>query len=117
MDKLKLAIGNNHWLQITSLCWRVSLAIIGSYITVSIFSAAVPSLLTTLFGLNKATVFLWMMLLSFLFYSLLVLWIIASRHLLKTSVQLTLGVVILLLALQWSTPAPLIPEITKEIQS
>jgi hypothetical protein len=115
MDKLKVTKSNNHWLKITSLCWRMSLAIIGSYIAVSVFSAAIPNLLATLFGINKMTVFLWMILLSFLFYSLLVLWIISSRHLLKNSVQLAVVVVILLLTLEWSTIAQFTPKITQEI--
>ncbi|QDE32013.1 hypothetical protein [Shewanella polaris] len=116
MDKLKIAINNNHCLQIILLCWRVSLAIIGSYIVVSLFSAAIPTILATLFDIGKETVFLWMMLLSFLFYSLLVLWIISSRQLLKTFVQLTLVVLTLSIALQWSPPEQVNPDFTEEIQ-
>jgi hypothetical protein len=117
MNKLKIIKNNNHWLQIISFCWRVSLAIIGSYIVVSLFSATIPTVFATLFGIGKETVFLWMMLLSFLFYSLLVLWIISSRQLLKTFIQLTLVVLTLSIALQWSTSEQVDPDVTEEIQS
>lgn len=113
MTKLNGLISNTVWQKTVPLCWRISLAILGSYIAVSIFSAAMPNLLATLFSIDKATVFLWMMILSFLFYSLLALWIISSRDLLKTSAQLTLISILLFLALQWSTTAQLLPEVSK----
>ncbi|MGO3445680.1 MULTISPECIES: hypothetical protein [Pseudoalteromonas] len=116
MNKFKTTENKNHWLEVTFLCWRIGLAIIGSYIAVSVFSAAIPNVLSTLFSINKATVFLWMILLSFLLYSLLVLWVISSRHLLKTSIQLTIITIFLLLVLEWSTTAQLIPEISKIIK-
>lgn len=105
MGNIKLVFSHNDLFTIVLTCWRIMLAILGNYIVVSLFSALIPNLLSLLFYVDKATVLLWMMLLSFLFYSLLVLWVISSKKLLKTSLQLLVISVALFSALQWVTPA------------
>lgn len=115
MNKLNTPMNHNSWWVMMSLSWRVGLAIIGSYIAVSLLCAVIPNLLTIFFSISKATAYLWMMLSSFLLYSLFVLWIISSRRLLRTSVQLTGTIVVLWLVIQWCTHAQLIPEIIKDI--
>ncbi|MGO2012381.1 hypothetical protein [Pseudoalteromonas undina] len=101
MNKFKLAASNNGVRLMATTFWRIVLAILGSYITVSLFNAVIANLLAVLLDMDKATTFLWMMLLSFLFYSLLVLWVFASNKLLKTSLQLTVVIVVLFSTLQW----------------
>ncbi|MCK7458757.1 hypothetical protein [Idiomarina aminovorans] len=70
------------------ITYRIMLATFGGFIFTLIVTVFTPELFLWLFGWNKATSLLWMMLLSFGVYCGLVMWIIATRKLLKTSLIL-----------------------------
>lgn len=73
-----------------SVSYRILLATVGGFILTLIVTIFTPELLLWAFGWNKATSLMWMMLLSFGVYCGLVMWIVATRKLLKTSLILLL---------------------------
>jgi len=78
-----------------TISYRVLLATVGGFIFTLIVTVFTPELFLWLFGWNKGTALMWMMLLSFGVYCGLVMWIIATRKLLKTSLILLLCGIIL----------------------
>ncbi|WP_417437797.1 hypothetical protein [Idiomarina sp.] len=73
-----------------TISYRLLLATVGGFIFTLIVTVFTPELLLWAFGWNKATSLMWMMLLSFGVYCGLVMWIVATRKLLKTSLILLL---------------------------
>lgn len=68
-----------------AISYRVLLATVGGFFFTLALTVFVPELLLWIFGWNKATTLMWMMLLSFGVYCGLIMWIIATRKLLKAS--------------------------------
>lgn len=73
-----------------TISYRLLLATVGGFIFTLIVTVFTPELFLWAFGWNKATSLMWMMLLSFGVYCGLIMWIIATRKLLKTSLILLL---------------------------
>lgn len=73
-----------------TISYRLLLATVGGFIFTLIVTVFTPELFLWAFGWNKATSLMWMMLLSFGVYCGLVMWIVATRKLLKTSLILLL---------------------------
>ncbi|MDV6314828.1 hypothetical protein [Idiomarina sp. HP20-50] len=72
--------------------YRILLAAIGGFLFTLIVTVFTPELLVWLWGWNKASSLMWMMLLSFAVYCALIMWIIATKKLLKiTLILLILG--------------------------
>lgn len=70
--------------------YRILLAAFGGFLFTLILSVFLPEAFLWLWGWNKATSLMWMMLLSFGIYCALIMWIIATRKLLRTSIILLL---------------------------
>ncbi|HEX5791898.1 MAG TPA: hypothetical protein VFY01_01390 [Rheinheimera sp.] len=89
------------------LSYRLLLAIGGGFCLSSLATAALPGALVLL-GADKAGAFVWLMLLSFVWYSLIILWVISTKRLARTSLILLLLTASLYLSLQYSaSPAEL----------
>jgi hypothetical protein len=86
------------------LSYRLLLAIGGGFGLSILATAALPGVLA-LWGTDKAGAFVWMMLLSFLCYSLIILWVVSTRRLARTSLMLLLLATALYLSLDYSTVA------------
>ncbi|KUM53456.1 hypothetical protein AR688_05985 [Rheinheimera sp. EpRS3] len=71
------------------LSYRLLLAIAGGFYLSILATAAVPGILA-LSGADKAGAFVWLMLLSFVWYSLIILWVISTKRLGRTSLILLL---------------------------
>ncbi len=71
--------------------WRLLLAVFGSFALVSLLSVTLTGLLFQLAEIDKAVTFIWCMLFGFIAYSVLVIWIIATRKLLRTSAVVLLS--------------------------
>lgn len=85
------------------LSYRLLLAIGGGFCLSILATAALPVLLV-LFGADKAGAFVWLMLLSFVLYMLIILWVISTKRLARTSLVLLLLTAGLYLSLQYSAP-------------
>ncbi|MGP9799785.1 hypothetical protein [Rheinheimera sp. NSM] len=85
------------------LSYRLLLAIAGGFCLSILATAAVPGVLALL-GADKAGAFVWLMLLSFLCYSLIILWVISTRRLGRTSLLLLLLSAGLYLSLVYTAP-------------
>ena len=85
------------------LSYRLLLAIGGGF-CLSILATATLPVLLVLFGADKAGAFVWLMLLSFVWYSLIILWVISTRRLARTSVILLLLSAGLYLSLVYTAP-------------
>lgn len=86
------------------LSYRLLLAIGGGFGLSILATAALPGVLA-LWGTDKAGAFVWMMLLSFLCHSLIILWVVSTRRLARTSLMLLLLATALYLSLDYSTVA------------
>jgi len=82
------------------LSYRLLLAIAGGFCLTNLATAALPGALALL-GANKAGAFVWLMLLSFVWYSLIILWVISTKRLARTSLILLLLAAGLLLSLAY----------------
>lgn len=71
-----------------ALLWRLLLAVFGTYAATVIWLSLAAQLLAMLPGWTLAGSVLGSMLLSFFLYSLLILWVFASRRLAHTSLYL-----------------------------
>jgi hypothetical protein len=71
-----------------ALLWRLLLAVFGTYAATVIWLSLAAQLLAMVPGWTLAGSVLGSMLLSFLLYSLLILWVFARRHLARTSLYL-----------------------------
>ena len=78
-----------------TISYRILLASVGGFLFTLIVTVFTPELFLWIFGWNKATALMWMMLLSFGVYCGLVMWIIATRNLLKTSLILLICGIVL----------------------
>lgn len=87
----------------TQLSYRLLLAIAGGFCLSILATAALPGVLALL-GADKAGAFVWLMLLSFVWYSLIILWVISTRRLGRTSVILLLLSAGLYLSLVYTAP-------------
>ena len=85
------------------LSYRLLLAIAGGFCLSSLATAALPGILALL-GADKAGAFVWLMLLSFVWYSLIILWVISTKHLGRTSLILLLLSAGLYLGMVYSAP-------------
>lgn len=85
------------------LSYRLLLAIAGGFCLSILATATVPGVLA-LMGANKAEAFVWLMLLSFVWYSLIILWVISTKRLARTSLMLLLLAAGLYLSLVYTTP-------------
>ena len=85
------------------LSYRLLLAIAGGFCLSILATAAVPGILALL-GADKAGAFVWLMLLSFVWYSLIILWVISTRRLGRTSLILLLLSAGLYLGLVYTAP-------------
>ncbi|MDR6982021.1 hypothetical protein J2X32_000629 [Rheinheimera pacifica] len=85
------------------LSYRLLLAIGGGFCLSILATAALPAALTLL-GADKAGAFVWFMLLSFLWYSLIILWVISTKRLARTSLILLLVAAGLSLSLVYTAP-------------
>ncbi|HEY0923777.1 hypothetical protein [Rheinheimera pacifica] len=86
------------------LSYRLLLAIGGGFCLSILATAAVPGILA-LSGADKAGAFVWLMLLSFVWYSLIILWVISTKRLARTSLILLLLAVGLSLSLVYTAPS------------
>lgn len=85
------------------LSYRLLLAIAGGFCLSSLATAVLPGALVLL-GADKAGAFVWLMLLSFVWYSLIILWVVSTRRLGRTSLIILLLTAGLYLSLQYSAP-------------
>ena len=86
------------------LSYRLLLAIAGGFYLSILATAAVPGVLALL-GADKAGTFVWLMLLSFVWYSLIILWVISTKRLARTSLILLLLSAGLSLSLVYTAPS------------
>lgn len=85
------------------LSYRLLLAIAGGFCLSILATAAVPCVLALL-GADKAGAFVWLMLLSFVLYSLIILWVVSTKRLGRTSLILLLLSAGLYLSLIYTAP-------------
>lgn len=78
-------------MQHSQLIWRILLATVGSFTLVSLLCVTITRVLFVVFGVNQAQTFIWCMLLGLVVYALLVMWIFATRSLIRTSATFILG--------------------------
>ncbi|MCU4675387.1 hypothetical protein N7931_07040 [Catenovulum sp. 2E275] len=71
-----------------NVLYRVILAVCGGAAFTLVATVFLPELLLYNFGYDKASSLLWMMLLSFLIYSLIIIWVFSSHKLFRVSAQL-----------------------------
>lgn len=72
----------------TLLILRLLLAIFGGFTLPLVLCVFVPQLLHALYKVDVAPILVWMMLIAFAFYTLIIIWVLSTKKLIKTAVIL-----------------------------
>ncbi|EKE87078.1 hypothetical protein [Idiomarina xiamenensis] len=97
---MTIARGINNKLPWLPTLYRWTLAALGGFALTVCLSVFIPELTLWLWNWSKATVLMWMLLLSFAIYSALFMWVIATRRLLRTSVIMLVSGLLLYVAIE-----------------
>ncbi|QJR80708.1 hypothetical protein CA267_007910 [Alteromonas pelagimontana] len=94
--------------------FRIVMAIVGGFVLTSLFAVWLPELLFSHFGVDKIRTFLWCLLFAFALYCVLIIWVISTHHLLRSSLIMLLIAGVLWLSIEPASAATSIE--TKETQ-
>ncbi len=75
---------------VASTAYRLLMAVVGGFIFVSLFSAWLPQWLNRQWQVDVAESFLWCLLAGFAVYCGIIMWVVGTRKLLRTSVIVSL---------------------------